>query len=84
MAERRYNRIAVLKGGWSPEREVSLVSGAAARPAATGFRSMYAQVASRASSSRIAIVVELSRAPGSRDDGAAISVTAPVVEETAA
>ncbi len=27
---RRYNRIAVLKGGWSPEREISLVSGAAA------------------------------------------------------
>lgn len=33
MAERRYNRIAVLKGGWSPEREVSLVSGAAAAKA---------------------------------------------------
>lgn len=26
----RFHRIAVLKGGWSPEREVSLVSGAAA------------------------------------------------------
>ncbi|WP_425409524.1 D-alanine--D-alanine ligase [Hyphococcus sp.] len=30
---RKYNRIAVLKGGWSPEREVSLVSGAAAAKA---------------------------------------------------
>jgi D-alanine-D-alanine ligase len=27
---RKYHRIAVLKGGWSPEREVSLISGAAA------------------------------------------------------
>lgn len=33
MTQRRYNRIAVLKGGWSPEREVSLVSGAAAAKA---------------------------------------------------
>ncbi len=33
MAERRYHRIAVLKGGWSPEREVSLNSGAAAAKA---------------------------------------------------
>ncbi|GJL93102.1 D-alanine--D-alanine ligase [Hyphococcus sp.] len=30
---RKYNRIAVLKGGWSPEREVSLNSGAAAAKA---------------------------------------------------
>ncbi|WDI30398.1 D-alanine--D-alanine ligase [Hyphococcus flavus] len=30
---KKYNRIAVLKGGWSPEREVSLVSGAAAAKA---------------------------------------------------
>ena len=30
---RKYNRIAVLKGGWSPEREVSLNSGAAAAQA---------------------------------------------------
>lgn len=30
---KRFNRIAVLKGGWSPEREVSLVSGAAAAKA---------------------------------------------------
>ncbi len=30
---RRYNRIAVLKGGWSPEREVSLNSGAGAAKA---------------------------------------------------
>ncbi len=30
---RKYNRIAVLKGGWSPEREVSLVSGAEAAKA---------------------------------------------------
>ncbi|MEO1136282.1 MAG: D-alanine--D-alanine ligase [Pseudomonadota bacterium] len=30
---RKYNRIAVLKGGWSPEREVSLNSGAAAAAA---------------------------------------------------
>lgn len=29
----KYQRIAVLKGGWSPEREVSLVSGAAAAKA---------------------------------------------------
>lgn len=30
---KKYNRIAVLKGGWSPEREVSLNSGAAAAKA---------------------------------------------------
>ncbi|GJL95160.1 MAG: D-alanine--D-alanine ligase [Hyphococcus sp.] len=30
---KKYNRIAVLKGGWSPEREVSLNSGAAAAEA---------------------------------------------------
>lgn len=30
MSKRRYQKIAVLKGGWSPEREVSLNSGAAA------------------------------------------------------
>ncbi len=30
---KKYNRIAVLKGGWSPEREVSLDSGAAAAKA---------------------------------------------------
>ena len=30
---KRYNRIAVIKGGWSPEREVSLNSGAAAAKA---------------------------------------------------
>ncbi len=30
---KKYNRIAVLKGGWSPEREVSLVSGVAAAKA---------------------------------------------------
>ena len=33
MTARRYTRIAVLKGGWSPEREVSLNSGAAAAKA---------------------------------------------------
>lgn len=31
----KYQRITVLKGGWSPEREVSLVSGAAAAKALT-------------------------------------------------
>ncbi len=31
--KKNYNRIAVLKGGWSPEREVSLNSGAAAAKA---------------------------------------------------
>ena len=30
---KKYNRVAVLKGGWSPEREVSLNSGAAAAKA---------------------------------------------------
>jgi len=30
---KKYNRIAILKGGWSPEREVSLNSGAAAAAA---------------------------------------------------
>ena len=30
---RKYKRIAVLKGGWSPEREVSLSSGAEAAKA---------------------------------------------------
>lgn len=33
MVSRLYHRIAVLKGGWSPEREVSLNSGAAAAAA---------------------------------------------------
>ena len=32
-SERRYRKIAVIKGGWSPEREVSLNSGAAAAAA---------------------------------------------------
>jgi len=37
---KKYAHIAVLKGGWSPEREVSLVSGAAAAQAlaAAGYR----------------------------------------------
>jgi len=33
MTQKKYNKIAVLKGGWSPEREVSLVSGAEAAKA---------------------------------------------------
>lgn len=33
MTKKKYQRIAVLKGGWSPEREVSLVSGAEAAKA---------------------------------------------------
>ncbi len=32
---KKYNRIAILKGGWSPERDVSLNSGAAAAAALT-------------------------------------------------
>lgn len=33
MTERKYQKVAVIKGGWSPEREVSLNSGAAAATA---------------------------------------------------
>ena len=33
MTERKYQKVAVIKGGWSPEREVSLNSGAAAAEA---------------------------------------------------
>lgn len=33
MMQKKYNKIAVLKGGWSPEREVSLSSGAEAAKA---------------------------------------------------
>lgn len=35
MAARKFQRIAVIKGGWSPEREVSMSSGAAAARALT-------------------------------------------------